>query len=333
MSYGGVIKLLQGGDIAGAKQLALSTLKDNPKSSQAYTALAEVYVEEELFEDASISAEEALKQDPDNLKALELSAWSLLQEGSSEIAKGKFLELSQRDPENSFAFGNLGIIASHNGDVDEAFAYYEKALELNPKDMTTLLNLGILYSEQGENDKALEIFERIKRDKAQSAELDEFIKEAEKNSATQAPLYEGSIIELPATPKLFHVEVPEDWNAEIEEDCVKIFDDSKKNILLLTYKNADYSKVIDRENFIEEQREGKNLMRMLLPVSSYNKDGEEVSETAFTEGTAYGCRYNRFAVHSHGGKTLFASFSSLYCSHRQLIELADTIFASLSLRG
>ncbi|MGH9549527.1 MAG: tetratricopeptide repeat protein, partial [Terriglobales bacterium] len=125
-------------------------VKQNPGSIEANLVAAEIYDDQERYNDELMAARKAVVNDDNSSKARQLLGLAYLRTGYTDEAIRQTEKAIEYDPNNSMAHNQLGYIDEHLfTKVDKAAQEYQKALELNPANVRALVNLGLLEQKAG----------------------------------------------------------------------------------------------------------------------------------------------------------------------------------------
>ncbi len=94
---------------------------------------AEKFFEDNYYEKALISYEEALKESPRHIYAMRGKARSLMQLGRSHDALNLYDEAIAYEPDFAPSYANRGILYDRLGQYQKALKDYEQALRLDPE--------------------------------------------------------------------------------------------------------------------------------------------------------------------------------------------------------
>lgn len=167
INYAKVISTRQGVDEGGDYLNEL--IKKYPKIAEYRIALAEIYIEEERYKQASELLEKVLAMNENNKKAHMLVAKCYNQLGNIENALGEYLKASYLDPSDAEPVFEVAKIYLETSKLSEAKNQFERVIKLNGKFPRAHLFLGRTYLLNGN-----------------------FI-EAEKNAEIEKKLYPGLI--------------------------------------------------------------------------------------------------------------------------------------------
>lgn len=323
--------LLERGDIDEAERAVLAYLREYEDDVNAYVALMNVYIEKEAYSQAIVAGIDAYHLDPNNVPTLETLGWLYLKDGDTRLAKEQFEKAERLYPESPFILGNLGIIATIDKDYARAKTYFEKALAFNKDDATAWVNLGVVRAETGDDEGALAAFEKAKALRSKDERVSSYITKIAKRKEAW-DFSHGPLIPLPQQPRLFHVDVPEDWNASVNEGVIEIASPDKRFILLISYG----VEIVDKKTMtaeVEKYKSGKRIREVVTPMVYREKQGEKIASLSFVEAREKGELFEAIAMHEYKGKTLFATFTSNYRYSKKLSAFAMRVMSSLSLRA
>lgn len=143
INYAKVIATRQGVDEGGDYLNEL--IKKYPKIHEYRIALAEVYIEEERYKQASELLGKVLAMNENNKKARMLIAKCLNQLGFSEKAMGEYLKASYIDPSDAEPIFEVAKIYLETSRLNEAKNQFERVIKLNSRFPRAHLFLGRTY--------------------------------------------------------------------------------------------------------------------------------------------------------------------------------------------
>ncbi len=130
------------------------------EAAEDFMTKASVAARSGKYDEALKYYDEALKTQPNNLRALFNKGVMLHMIGKPAEAVqyyDKYLEINPYDPE---AWSNKGMALRRTGNVQGAIKAYEKGIELNPDDATLWSNKGIALRSIGKVQEAIECYDR-----------------------------------------------------------------------------------------------------------------------------------------------------------------------------
>jgi len=150
-----------------AVQYFKDALKADPKSSEIYEELTDLYLRLGRTADATTLAQEALKQDPDNVNAhrmlgrvyysqINKNGQDQIDERALRLAIQEFQKVTEKDPKDVDSWVTLGRLYHGTNDTTNAENAYNKALAVEPDNEEALTGLAMVYGNLGDTEKAIE---------------------------------------------------------------------------------------------------------------------------------------------------------------------------------
>ena len=150
-----------------AIQYFKEALKADPKASDTYEELTDLYLALNRAGDAITLAQDALKQNPDNVDAhrmlgrvyvsqINKGQQGQMDERALRMALSEFQKVTQKDPKDVDSWVTLGRLYSATNDSTEAEKAYNAALGVEPDNEEALTGLALVYGNNGETGKAIE---------------------------------------------------------------------------------------------------------------------------------------------------------------------------------
>jgi tetratricopeptide (TPR) repeat protein len=150
-----------------AIQYFKEALKADPKASDSYGELTDLYLALNRSADAVALAQEALKQNPDNVAAhrmlgrvyfsqINKGAQGQIDEHALRLAMQEFQKVTEKDPKDTDSWVTLGRLYAGTNDSSDAEKAYNTALALDPDNEEALTGLALVYGNNGDNAKAIE---------------------------------------------------------------------------------------------------------------------------------------------------------------------------------
>ncbi len=137
-----------------------ATKPANPIQAARLNNLGTAYMNQQLFEKALKSFEEAAKADPRMLSAQVNCGIALLSLGRAEEAKKILESVVNQDPKDSYAWFNLGLIAKNASDSQPAIEAFRHVTEIDPNDADAWYFLGSVYSESKRFPEAIDALQQ-----------------------------------------------------------------------------------------------------------------------------------------------------------------------------
>ena len=150
--------LTRQGRLEEAKSRLRHALHLEPENAESHAHLGNVFVYQELYDDAIAQYREALRLKPDFFMAHYILAIALHDKGQFCEAEGHYRQALRLQPNNAEAHHSLGITLMELGRLDEALASYQHALRLNPNFDDAYNNLGNVLAQQKQLDQAIQCY-------------------------------------------------------------------------------------------------------------------------------------------------------------------------------
>jgi len=193
------------GDAAKALDTYEKVVKEDPQALQVFRDIAELRLRLGQT-DAALQAAERVKDlapgDPDSFIFL---GNVLVAQGSLAKAAEAYEQALKLDPENIRALENLGNYYALL-DPDKALAYYQRYIDLNPRDADIYFQMALVYQKRGNFSKALTLYKQsIELDPEQLASHLAVADLYEQQASTAAAIGEYTIATQlqPANPLIF----------------------------------------------------------------------------------------------------------------------------------
>jgi tetratricopeptide (TPR) repeat protein len=157
-------KLIWAGMIAGTAVLLAAVAQNSaPMDKSAEAArlnnLGAAYMNQQLFEKALKSFEDAAAPDPKLLIARVNQGVALLNLGRIDAAKPILEEAVKRDPKDAHAWDNLGLLYKNTGDAQQAINAFRRVTEIDSDDPDGWYFLGASYAQDKQFPSAIDAFQ------------------------------------------------------------------------------------------------------------------------------------------------------------------------------
>ena len=150
-----------------AIQYFKDALKADPKASATYEELTDLYLALNRTADATALAQEALKQDPENVNAhrmlgrvyfsqISKGTQNQIDEKALRLAMQEFQKVTEKDPKDVESWVTLGRLYAGSNDTTNAEKAYNAALAVEPDNEEALTGLAMVYGNLGETAKAIQ---------------------------------------------------------------------------------------------------------------------------------------------------------------------------------
>src|ERR1051326_4859489 len=131
----------------------------NPLEAARLNNLGCAYMNQQLFEKALKSFQQALQADPKFAIARLNEGVAYLNLQKVEEAKPALEDALKQDPKNPNAWYSLGLLAKNSGDAQDSIDAFKHVTEIEPDDADTWYFLGSAYAQAKEFPQAIESFQ------------------------------------------------------------------------------------------------------------------------------------------------------------------------------
>lgn len=129
-------------------------------TAQNFSRLGDLYRQQNRFEEAIQSYQQALKQEPNNLEVIGNLGITYKANHNLEEAISCYQKIIELNPRSLPAWGNLGNVYQEQRKFEEALHCYKKTLELDPNNPMTFNNIGNLYLSQNDPQQAVKYYQQ-----------------------------------------------------------------------------------------------------------------------------------------------------------------------------
>jgi protein O-GlcNAc transferase len=157
------------GDLAGAEQIYLKVLQDDPTNAHALDLLGQLAFQRGRVEIAVIVMRRAVVLQPRVAAFHHNLGLVLVSLGQLEEATACFRHAVFLKPDYADAFNNLGNALAAQGQSDEAISCYRQAISLRPDAGDFCNNLGTTLADQGDHLEAMAYFAAAETASAQQS--------------------------------------------------------------------------------------------------------------------------------------------------------------------
>src|SRR6202051_1947684 len=133
--------------------------KPNPAGAARMNNLGAAYMNQQLFEKALKSFQQAAELDPKLAIARLNEGIAFLNLQKIDEAKAALEDALKQDPKNPQAWYNLGLYAKNTGDAQSAIDAFRHVSEIDPSDADTWYFLGSAYVQAKQFPQAIEAFQ------------------------------------------------------------------------------------------------------------------------------------------------------------------------------
>jgi tetratricopeptide (TPR) repeat protein len=137
----------------------LAPTSSDPKEAARLNNLGCAYMNQQLFEKALKSFQQAEAADPKLVIARLNEGVALENLQKVDEAKAALEDVLKQDPKLPNAWYNLGLIAKNSGDAEESIADFKRVTEIDPNDADTWYFLGTAYVQDKQFPQAIDTFD------------------------------------------------------------------------------------------------------------------------------------------------------------------------------
>ena len=134
--------------------------RTNPAEAARLNNLGAAYMNQQLFEKALKSFQQAAEFDPKLTIAKLNEGIALLNLQKIDEAKALLEDALKQDPKNPYAWYNLGLFAKNTGDAQAAIVAFQHVVEIDANDADTWYFLGTAYVQAKQFPQAIDAFQQ-----------------------------------------------------------------------------------------------------------------------------------------------------------------------------
>ncbi len=138
----------------------LTSIRLNPKNTDAILKLAELYYYVKKYDDAITLINEAIKVNPYLGREYFLKGMIYLEQNDTAKAVSSMQTAVEQDPNDFNAYIQLGLIFSHKGNPI-ALSYFDDATNLEPQNPESYYDKGMFYQFGGDYDDAIKEYKEL----------------------------------------------------------------------------------------------------------------------------------------------------------------------------
>ena len=302
-----------------------------PKNINGYISLSDTYENMDRHDDAIKIILDGIKENANNIVLLDRYTILLIHKEDIYNAKDITDSIIAHGNPSAITYGNIGIIHTIEGDNDNAIKYYKKSLELEHDNVVTLVNLAMLYNRMYQYEISLSIFKEAKKIE-NSENIKEHINLLEKK-LNSSKFDIARLIELPINPKTFHILVPENFDAKIEDAVIKISSKDNRIVIIVSHeKNTSTDDEINK-TFDDFKKYSSNVYAIIRPFKILDRDNykDRFASMMFT-GLQDNKKLENFyalSMATNKNNTLFVSISSTVQISEKLINFSKNIIDTI----
>ncbi|WLI03971.1 hypothetical protein PSH66_15210 [Pseudomonas sp. FP597] len=139
----------------------VKTLKTEPETAESWIQLARLYIHSALLPEAQHALEQAMRLQPENLRAVVAQIELLDKQGKSDESRQLLARQLAAHPESAYLQHALGLWLLHHGERPYALLGLSKAVELEPDNQDYRYDLATTLHDQQELEAAQRQLEEI----------------------------------------------------------------------------------------------------------------------------------------------------------------------------
>ena len=211
-------------------------LKADPGANDIYDELTDLYLALNRPAEATALAQDALKQNPDNVAAHRMLGrvyFSQIQRGNQgqideralHMAIQEFQKVTEKDPKDVDSWVTLGRLYSGTNDTTNAEKAYNAALAVEPDNDEALTGLARVYDQLGETDKAVETLKQAtdKSPNPRSLQVLAQAYESQKNYKEAAEALKKAVELEPDNERLVHQLAEDLFFSDQYDEALKLY--------------------------------------------------------------------------------------------------------------
>lgn len=142
------------GDNAGAVQQFRAAAQANPREPNVHFGLAYLYWTQKRYDEAIPEFKAELANDPQNNQAMIYLGDTYVQQNDFDNAKATLEEANRFETTDPLIHLDLGIVSMETGDMARAVREFNKTVELEPDNVTAHFRLAKIYQSAGKREEA-----------------------------------------------------------------------------------------------------------------------------------------------------------------------------------
>ena len=136
------------------------TIQSDPKNPLLWIKKGNLYLDKEIFDDAGMCYDQAVKFGPTVPEALEAKGSHLILVGSYEEALPWIGQLIEVTPNSLTGWNLKGIVYEKLNNLSVALTCYQEMINLKPQKSSGYINLALVYHRLEENSKAISYYKQ-----------------------------------------------------------------------------------------------------------------------------------------------------------------------------
>lgn len=213
-----------------------AAMKADPSASFISEELSDLYIESGRLRQAVLEAEDALKQNPNDLNSRRLlariythligdSQANRIDESMVKKATEQYEKITAGDPTDTDAWLMLGRLDKIAQNSTGAITAYKKALALDPENEDAMTGLAMVYTDLGDTKAAAELLQKVASKNPNPRSLTNLasIYEQMKDYSLAAEMLRRALDQQPGNPDLKHALAQDLLLSDQVEDALKAY--------------------------------------------------------------------------------------------------------------
>ena len=215
-----------------------AALKADPGASFIAEELSDLYIQSGRLREAVTEAEEALKQNPNDLNSRRLlariyfrligdSQANKIDENMVKKAIEQFQKITEGDPKDMESWLMLGRLQKIAQNSTDALTAYKKALELDPANEDAMTGLAMVYTDLGDTKAAADLFRKVAEKDPNPRSLMNLamVYEQLKDYSLAAEMLRRALEQQPGNNELKHALAQDLLFSDQIDDALKVYQD------------------------------------------------------------------------------------------------------------
>ncbi|MBV9769843.1 MAG: tetratricopeptide repeat protein [Bryobacterales bacterium] len=216
-----------------------AALKADPSATFIAEELSDLYIQSGRLREGVLDAEDALKQNPNDLNSRRLLAriyTHLIGDSQNnqidpdmvKKAIDQYQKITEADPKDTDSFVMLGRLQKAVQNSTEAMAAYKKALELDPDNEDAMTGLATVYADLGDNKAAADMLRKVADKDPTPRSLTNLanVYEELKDYSLAAEMLRRALDQQPGNAEVQHALAEDLLLSDQLDDALKLYQDS-----------------------------------------------------------------------------------------------------------
>ncbi len=255
-----------------------AALKSDPTATFISEELSDLYIQSGRLREAVLEAEDALKENPNDLNARRLlariytrmigdSQANRIDEGMVKKAIEQYQKITEGDPKDVESWLMLGRLDKISQNSTDALKAYQKALELDPDNEDATTGLAMVYTDLGDNKAAADLLRKVTEKNPNPRSLTNLagVYEQMKDYALAAETLRKALEQQPGNAELKHALAQDLLLADQLDDALKLYQDIVAEDAKDTQSLLRISQIYRQKKDFAKAREAAEKAKQLDP--------------------------------------------------------------------